>query len=194
MRVRPRPGYPPRVQRWRFAEPPVRRGWFWAAVALGPLGVVALVGAFVSMIVLDARDSPGVIDDAEVVPVVAEECELMTSTVEGLPLQGTPPERAQRVRDQNEAVEQMVAAIRDLGDDLLTNDSPLLAWLEDWESLVDVRETYAEAVAEGRSPRLDLPTDDAGDEIIERMNGAGLLTCEVPEALVEPVFADTRTV
>ena len=194
VRVRPRPGYPPRVQRWRFADPPIQRGWFWAAVVAGPVGALALVATFAAMIALDARDSPGIIDDSEVMPVVTEECELMTSTVEGLPLQGTPEERAQRLRDQNTAVEQMVAAIRELDDDVLESDLPLLAWLDDWDDLVDVREAYAEAVASGRQVRLDLPTDDTGEEIVERMNGAGLLTCEVPDALVEPVFADSRSI
>lgn len=192
--VRPRPGYPPRVQRWRFADPPVRRGWFWAAVALGPLGAVAVVAAFVTMIALDARDSPGIIDDAEVVPVVSKECELMTSTVEGLPLQGTVEERATRLRAQNSAVEQMVAAIRELDDDVLESDLPLLAWLDDWDDLVGAREGYAEALERGRRVRLDLPTDDTGEVIVTRMNGAGLLTCEVPDALVEPVFADSRSI
>ncbi|WP_374999538.1 hypothetical protein [Aeromicrobium sp. CTD01-1L150] len=184
--------YPPPVQRWRFSEPPVRPRWFWIAVIAGPLATLALVGAFVAVIALDSQDAPGIIDDAEALEVVSRECELMTSTVVGLPLAGTPSERASKLRAQNAAVEQMLDGIRALDEKVLERDAPLLEWLDDWTLLLQAREEYASAVASGDDASLDIPTDEHGDEITDRMDGAGMLACEVPPALVEPVFADTR--
>lgn len=163
------------------------------AVVTGPLATLVLLGAFVSTIVVESRDAPGLLDDTEVVQVVGEECELMTSTVEGLTLSGPPADRARTLRDQNEAVRQMLQEIRAL-DDLADRDQPLQAWLEDWDRLVEAREAYAEEVAGGREIDLSVPRDDDGNEITERMDGAGLLVCEVPEALVTPEFGDSREV
>ena len=190
----PRAPYPPPVQRWRFAEPPVKRRWFWVAVVVGPVATLVMVVAFGAMIALDSRDAPGLIDDPEVMSVVDTECRSMTSTVEGLPLEGDPGAQARRVIDQNTAVEQMVEAVRDLGDDVLARDLPTAQWLEDWERLVAARATFARDLATENRAALDVPRVD-GQRITDRMDEATLLLeCVVPEELVEPVFADSRSV
>lgn len=186
--------YPPPVQRWRFAEPPVKRRWFWVAVIAGPVATVAMVVAFGAMIALDARDAPGLIDDPEVMSVVDTECRSMTSTVEGLPLEGDPGAQARRVLDQNSAVEQMVEAVRDLGEDVLSRDLPTAQWLEDWERLVEARAMFARDLATENRAALEVPRID-GQRITERMDEATLLIeCVVPEELTEPVFADSRSI
>lgn len=185
--------YPPPVQRWRFAEPPVRRRWFWVAVVGGPAAVLAMVVAFGAMVVLEVGDSPGLIDDPEVMSAVDDECRSMTSTVEGLPLAGGPGEQARRIIDQNDAVEQMVEAIRELGSDVLARDRPTQEWLADWDRLVEARATFARDLATETRATLDVPRVD-GQSITDRMDEATLLIeCVVPEELTEPVFADSRS-
>lgn len=186
--------YPPPVQRWRFAEPPVRRRWFWVAVVVGPLATVTMVVAFGATVALDARDAPGLIDDPEVMSVVDAECRSMTSTVEGLPLEGDQRAQSRRILDQNSAVEQMVEAVRELGQDVLDRDRPTVQWLEDWERLLEARATFARDLATENRAALDVPRVD-GQRITERMDEAALLMeCVVPEELTEPVFADSRSI
>lgn len=188
------PDYPPRVQRWRFADPPVQRRWFWAAVVAGPLAVLLTVTAFVGLVVLDQRDSPGLIDDLEVSELVTEECETMTTAVEGLPLVGGPQERAATVRSQTLAVVQMVERIRSGAGEIDAADRPLDDWLDDWDALIGARTTFAAEVAAGDDTEIEVPLDDDGEEITVRMNRAAMLVCEVPDALLEPEFADSREV
>jgi hypothetical protein len=182
------PEYPPRRNTWEFPAPPVQKRWKWIAALSSVLGLAA-AGAMITVLVLtDTDDFPGLIDDQQLTDTVASECELMTRTVESMPLTGSPERQAATIADQNQAVETMVDAIRASRAVEVRDDRPAEDWLSDWELLVEVRAGYARELLRDPNASLRVPLDSDGDEITERMNDvwAGSPVCEVPEVLVRP--------
>ena len=182
------PNYPPQVNAWEFPPPPVSPRWKWAAIAamvLGLIGGSTLVGVAISV---GSSGTPGLIDNTALISVIERECAEMTFEVEAMPLTGSAEVQAATIAQQNEVVGLMVARIRDVDPDLITNDPPAEEWLADWGRLVQAREVLAERIREGESPRLEIPTDDHGDDIDLRMNDVFFIesTCEVPQVLLEP--------
>jgi hypothetical protein len=179
------PSYPPRRDTWQFPPPPVRTRWKWLAVLAGLLGLVAAGGLLTVAIVLGNDDLPGVIDDPRLTDTVALQCGLMVRTVESMPADGSPERRAAIIKDQNRAVEQMVEAIREDRSDEIRDDRPAEQWLRDWTRLVDARSTYARQLLRDPNASLEVPVDEDGDEIVERMDDVwlGSPACEVPDVL-----------
>jgi hypothetical protein len=179
------PTYPPRRDTWQFPPPPVRTRWKWLAVLAGLLGLVAAGGLLTVAIVLGNDDLPGVIDDPRLTDTVALQCGLMVRTVESMPADGSPERRAAIIKDQNRAVEQMVEAIREDRSDEIRDDRPAEQWLRDWTRLVDARSTYARQLLRDPNASLEVPVDEDGDEIVERMDDVwlGSPACEVPDVL-----------
>lgn len=178
---------PPRV--WSFPPPPVSRRWFW--VALVGVMVSAVVGSalLVTAIVLESSDAPGVIDDATVLGTIEDECDLMTSRVEGTAMGSSPDRIAATIREQNDFVDQMVEQIGSLPKQVLTEDRPTASWLNDWRQLVAARESYAESLVGGglRTEGFQIPRDADGALITLRMEEALLNpVCDVPKALLDP--------
>jgi hypothetical protein len=152
-------------------------------------GVAALVtmGASVAVLAeLGDRDFPGIIDDDHVVDVARRECRLMTSTVEGMPFDGTPDERLAALSDQNLAVLTMVENIRRIDAAERAADRPVDGWLADWEALVRARTDYLARVRRGGSTDFRVPRAPDGSPITERMELAGSNVCDVPDVLLEP--------
>jgi hypothetical protein len=185
--------YPPDTV-WRFPPPPVSRLWLLAAIVGGLLGVTAVGGALTYFVANTDRDIPGVIDDERVLEVTVHECRLMTSTVEGLPVDGPPDERLDALSDQNTAVETMVDRIRSLSSKVREADQPLDAWLADWETLVAGREDYLGRQRRGVDTDFRVPRSPDGDPINERMDSAAEDVCPVPEVLLKPHLAGTQPI
>lgn len=133
------------------------------------------------------HDRVEVIDQPVVVYTSNAACTVMRQNVHRLapPSEASIPQRVKAIRAQNEAVGLMVEQIRALGIDLVNNDLPLPEWLDDWEALVQARETYAAALAKARAGALSLkvPVDEEGQSIVTRMNDVGL-DCAVPAELL----------
>lgn len=185
--------YPP-AQIWRFPPPPVSRAWLVVAILIGILSLLGF-GAAATYLALNAeRDIPGFIDDERVIEVAVEECRLMTSTVEGLPMEGSPRQRLGAMADQNEAVTTMVERIRELGAEVREGDRPLARWLADWETLVAERDDYLRLQRRGVEADFALPETSDGDPITERMNTAGIDVCDVPKVLLRPDLAGTQPI
>ena len=112
----------------------------------------------------------------------------MTATVESMPVSGSPREQAAILADQDQAVEQMVQAIRLVDPDVRAADKPTDQWLHDWDRLLDSRQSYALLVKLGHQPTLRIPRDADGDPIYQRMNDVWLTTsaCRVPHDLLSP--------
>jgi hypothetical protein len=160
----------------------------------GLLGVTAVGGALTYFVANTDRDIPGVIDDERVLEVTVHECRLMTSTVEGLPVDGPPDERLDALSDQNTAVETMVDRIRSLSSKVREADQPLDAWLADWETLVAGREDYLGRQRRGVDTDFRVPRSPDGDPINERMDSAAEDVCPVPEVLLKPHLAGTQPI
>jgi len=152
------------------------------------VGLIAGTTMLVVAIKVGSSSAPGLIDDPELISVIERECHQMTTSVESLPIHGTPRRQAQTIARQNVAIEDMVDDIRSVGQDTLASDPPTDEWLADWDRLVDAREAYAEEVLDGAFAQLKVPTDDRGADIDIRMDDVFLdsSTCMVPEVLLEP--------
>ena len=185
--------YPPDTI-WRFPPPPVSRLWLVAAIVGGMLGVFAAGGALTFLVVNMERDLPGYIDDRRVLKVAVRECKLMTSTVKGQRFNGSPDERLDALRDQNTAVETMVARIRLISTKVRGSDRPLDAWLDDWEKLVSDRERYIGQRRRGEDVEFRVPRSPDGDPINVRMDMAAEDVCDVPDVLLKPHLAGTQEI
>jgi hypothetical protein len=133
------------------------------------------------------HDRVEVVDQPAIVRTSNAACALMRQSVHRLapPSEASIPQRVKAIRAQNEAVGVMVGQIRGLGLDVVNNDLPMPGWLGDWESLVRARETYAAALAKGKSgaSSLRVPVDEEGQSIVTRINDVGL-DCAVPAELL----------
>lgn len=185
--------YPPETS-WRFPPPPVSRIWLFAAILGGLVGLLAAGAAFAFLGLNAERDIPGFIDDQRVMKVAKKECRLMTSTVEGMSVEGTPEQRLAALSDQNKAVTIMVDRIRAVSSDVRDEDQPVDSWLEDWEILVADREAWLDDQRGGSTARFRVPRDPDGQPINERMDAAAEEVCTVPKLLLEPSLAGTSSI
>lgn len=190
------PDYPPERNAWQFPPPPISPRWRWAAIAATIVGLVGGTALVVVLAVVGSDGAPGAIDNTRLISVIESECDLMTSRVESVPVTGSPRQQAQAITDQDHSVDDMVSAIRAEGPDVLADDPPTRAWLDDWERLVAARETYAELIRGGATPDLDIPDDEDGHDIHLRMNDVwlGESACEVPRVLIYPYPEDVSEV
>ena len=154
-------------------------------MVFGLLGGSAMLA---TAIAVSSSGAPGLIDDADLISVIEDQCAQMTSTVESMPVVGPPKRQAATIAHQNEAIGMMLGAIRDLGPDVIASDPPTNEWLGDWERLVEAREAYAEEILDGSLPDLEIPNDENGDDIDLRMDDVFIdgSTCEVPDVLLNP--------
>jgi hypothetical protein len=173
-----------RIAPWTMAD---QRWRHWAAVGSVIGGLVLVAVTMLGLWRYAHHDRVEVIDQAAVVYTSNAACTVMRQSVHRLapPSEASIPQRVEAIRAQNEAVTVMVEQIRGVGLDLVNNDLPLPEWLDDWEALVQARETYAAALAKAKSGALSLkvPVDEEGQSIVTRMNDVGL-DCAVPAELL----------
>lgn len=165
-----------------------------AAILGGLAGLFAIGGAATYVALHEARDVPGLIDDAEVIDLAERECRLMTSTVEGLLVDESASSRLDTLEDQNAAIRTMVERIRTVEPTARRSDQPLDAWLADWEALASSRADYVDLRRRGVDADFRVPRSPDGDPISERMDTAGADVCAVPEILLRPDLLGTRPV
>lgn len=179
------PAYPPARNTWEFPPPELRKRWKWLAVLVGLLGLAVSSALIAVVVAVGGDDSPGLIEDAALLDSIADQCSIMTSTVESMPTSGSPQRRAVTIADQSRAVELMVAAIRADHPETVLNDQPAEQWLQDWEQLVQSRDEYALALLRDPNASFEVPLDPDGDPITDRMADVwlGYPVCEVPTEL-----------
>ncbi len=178
----PLPPYPPQ-RVWTFPPPPVRRGWFWAAIAVMVTSVVLGISLIVTAAVVESGDAPGLIDDTSLLAIIDEECATMTDRVERV----DRTDLVDSIQEQNLAVLEMVETIDAQAGSLIDEDVPTAAWLDDWIALVDARDGYINGLNLQGDSRLEIPRDPDGSLIVNRMNDALISgSCVVPEVLVDP--------
>lgn len=160
-----------------------RRRWPWVLGGLGfvlTLGFVGILGY--GLFIYANHDRIELIDDPQVIDVILPACQAMTTAVKSAAISTDAPteDRVASLRRQDQAVEAMIAAVRDVGPDRIANDLPTEAWLADWQRLVDAREDYAAVLSAGKQKSWTLPTAN-GAPITTRMNTVDM--CTVPVEL-----------
>ena len=167
-----------------------------APIAAVVLSVVVTAGLGIGAYVISTKDFPSIIQDGRLVDVIKRECDIMTSTVDSMPLTGSPTQQLKILADQNRAVTKMLGAIRAVDPDVRRADPPTNDWLADWDRLIQAREAFAELVERGFEPRLRIPRDASGDRIQLRMNDVWLdaSACKVPSRLLNPYREDVSDI
>lgn len=182
------PAYPPQQNAWQYPPPPIQKRWKWLAISATAFGAVAAVALTTTLVVMGNRDAPGLIDDTALTSVIDRECDLMTSTVESMPLGGSPRQQAQTIRDQNDAIAIMLTRISRGHGALIRGDRPAQQWLDDWGKLIVARERFATDLLRDGKARFPVPLDNNGVLLSERMADVWLgdAVCTVPSIVLWP--------
>jgi hypothetical protein len=150
-----------------------RTRWIWAVGATAVVSAV-LLGLFLYGFWAYANaDHLGVLDDPVVITAADKACTVLQAEVQA----STAPKGSSAtvivgsIRAQDVDIERLIAAMRHLGKARLEGDHPALPWLADWETLVRIREAYADSLAVGDKPHIALPKVD-GIPISQRMSEA----------------------
>lgn len=127
-------------------------------------------------------DHLGVLDDPVVMAAAGQACQKLRVEVDAAspPAGGGAAEMARSIRLQDRAIQGLVDQMTRLGQDRLAGDHPSLFWLDDWRTLLRLRESYARDLLAGRKPHLVLPRVD-GIPITHRMTE--LADCDVVKEL-----------
>ena len=154
------------------------------------VGVVstALVVGFVAVSIVGLweyanADHLGILDIPDVVNRASQACATMAQQVAAIPqpLPGDVTGEVRTIRAQDQALGRLVTSMKALGQDRLSHDHPALPWIADWQTLIQLRETYADDLAAGHDPTLVIPTID-GFPITHRMSDPGI-DCPIPAQL-----------
>jgi hypothetical protein len=124
-------------------------------------GLVILVGLTFNQYA--SADHRGILDDPDVTDVAEPAFERMTDTVRAAqpPAGATPEVVAAGISAQNKAIAQMIARIRTVDEETLRGDHPAVGWLEDWETVVRLRDDYAAALLQGGIRPCTSPSPEA---------------------------------
>ena len=144
------------------------------------LGVLAVFGTGLWMYM--NHDHIDQIDDPVVAEAVSSACATMTDKVRTavVPPRSSPAVRVAAIRRQNQAVWDFVEEVLTVGNERLDGDLPSRRWLQDWETIMSLRERAAVALAVGSAPSFTMPSVE-GHPIVERMNRTS--DCVVPVEL-----------
>lgn len=166
---------------------PRRCRWPWVAGLLAALVVAVFVAvSIVGLVEYAGHDHVDLIDRPDVVDRVQGACDRMQSELAAHPAAspGTVGAVVAEVRAEDAAVTAMVADVRAMGADALDDDIPSRDWLADWETMVRLREDWADAAAAGTPHQLVVPRSE-GHPITERMAGVGV-DCPLPPGFTSP--------
>lgn len=182
------PAYPPQQNAWQYPPPPIQRRWKWLAITATVLGAVAAIALTTTLVVFENRDAPGLIDDATLTSVISRECALMTTTVESMPLGGSPRRQARTIGDQNAAIAIMLTRITRGNRDLIQSDRPAQQWLNDWATLLKARDRFMVDLLRDGEANFTIPVDSGGSPLYQRMDDVWLgdAACTVPMSLFSP--------
>jgi hypothetical protein len=115
-------------------------------------------------------DHIGILDSVDVGDRAAQACAALEEQFTSIP-PPTPGDAAgamAMIRAQDHALTGLVTSMESLGQDRLNQDNPAQQWLADWRTLIGLREVYADGLAAGLHPALEIPTVD-GYPITHRM-------------------------
>jgi hypothetical protein len=151
--------------------------------------VVAAVLVYVALSKLWSfanADDPDVVEQGAIARMASSACAKMrdSAAAAAVPTTAPVPRRVGAINAQNDAVTELITAMKTLGDERLEADQPAAQWVEDWQRLVTARDAYARSLASGKPKPMTLPTID-GKTLVQRLNNVGL-NCRVPQVLLAP--------
>jgi hypothetical protein len=131
-------------------------------------------------------DNPALIERSVIVRTATSHCAAMrdAAAAAAVGTSASIPQRVGAINAQNDAVVDLVTAMRALGANVIAADVPTGRWVEDWQRLVAARDEYARSLAVGRPRPMRLPTVE-GTPLVDRLNDVGI-SCRVPLALLAP--------
>ncbi|GAB3441506.1 hypothetical protein GCM10027517_17660 [Phycicoccus ginsengisoli] len=164
------------TSRWRL----------WGARVAVVLALVTVGAAFSRLWSFATTDNPAVIENPDITAVASVACAQMRESAAAAAVgpAATLRQRVGAVNAQDDAVLELVARMRGLGEVRLAADVPAPEWVQDWERLVAARDAYARQLASGKPATLALPKVD-GRPLVDRLNDVGL-NCRVPRVLLGP--------
>lgn len=122
--------------------------------------LLAVVAGWAMFRYLNA-DHPWTLNSPMVADRARSACDQLSKDVRAVAGRGSSEaEVAARIRAQDEGIRRLIASMNDLGQDRLQADHPAEFWVQDWQTLLDLRETYADDLLAGRHPTLVIPTVD----------------------------------
>jgi hypothetical protein len=162
------------TSRWRL----------WGARVAVVLALVTVGVAFSRLWSFATSDNPAVIENSDIAAVASVACAQMREAAASAAVgpTATLQQRVGAINAQDDAVMELVARMRWLGEARLASDVPAPEWVQDWERLVAARDAYARQLASGKPATLTLPQVD-GRPLLERLNDVGL-NCRVPRVLL----------
>ena len=132
-----------------------------------------------------SADHLGILDNPQVHDQAQAACDRLNDDVRSAsPVGPSTAERVQRIRDEDAAIVRLVSSMQSLGEETLADDHPAALWLQDWQTLRSLRETYADDVDAGRPTSLVVP---AKDDIPITVRMTELSSCTVVDGLAHPV-------
>lgn len=158
----------------------------WGARVTVVLALVAVGVALSRLWSFATSDNPALIGNPDIAAVASVACAQMRESTAAVAVgpSATLQQRVGAINAQDDAVMELVARMRWLGEARLASDQPAPGWVQDWERLVAARDAYARQLASGKPARLSLPTVD-GRPLVDRLNDVGL-NCRVPRVLLAP--------
>lgn len=169
-----------------------RRLWRWligAGVVFGVLtvaGVVAVISLFlVGFIRYANHDRIEFIEEQRFLDAIAQPCAQLALIAEANPVRGSSENRADALETISFAGRSVPDSLNSFDAEELAADMPTLAWIDDWNILLDAVDVYVVQLRNGGNGDFELPMTEDGHSIISRMNLASTPDCEVP-----PVFAN----
>lgn len=156
-------------------------GAWVVTVLLIAVGLGVAVGGFA---VYASADHLGVLNDPVVVEQARAACNRLNDEVLPAGPVGTDVgERVQRIREGDAAIGRLIDTMHhQLDEEQLVDDDPVVAWIDDWETLRALRETYADELSRGGSPQLVVPTVD---DVSITVRMSELSTCTVTPQLAK---------
>jgi hypothetical protein len=155
---------------------------------LALLAVAAMIGLWTYLFLIADPGVTDQLDDPAFAEAAAPRCERAQAAIDDLPdaRDATSPEdRAPAVAEANEVLDDLVADLRSIapaptgeGDGHLVD-----LWLDDWETYLQDRHVYADALADGEDTEL-LVTGRGGEQITLTMDHFAdvndMVPCQVP--------------
>lgn len=107
-------------------------------------------------------DHLAILDSSIVADRARSACDQLSKDVKAVAVSGGGAAQiAAQVRAQDGGIRRLIAAMNELGQERLQDDHPAAYWVQDWQTLLTLREGYADDLLTGRHPTLVIPTVDA---------------------------------
>lgn len=175
------PGYPPPTP----PKPPWYRNlmvWLWVYVGLAAVGVVAfLVFVFSDVGTFEGwEDGYYYVEQDSVNSAVLEPCRDMARAGREIEVFATPAEGAEALHRFVTAGRAIPDAINEVDD----ADSGALQWRDDWITLLDALDSYADDLAADPKAEFAPPDGLNSDSLMFDMSWVSDIECELPPAIL----------